>query len=72
MVPSLPGHENVNPKRQRWSHLHSQITEKITTLKKVKENHQSQNREDAENRQKVREQENNHSVLESVVFSQTA
>ncbi|XP_014270043.3 nesprin-2a isoform X9 [Maylandia zebra] len=50
---SLPGHENVNPKRQRWSHLHSQITEKITTLKKVKENHQSQNREDAENRQKV-------------------
>ncbi|XP_039874015.1 nesprin-2 isoform X3 [Simochromis diagramma] len=50
---SLPGHENVNPKRQRWSHLHSQISEKITTLKKVKENHQSQNREDAENRQKV-------------------
>uniref|UniRef100_A0AAX7UPX0 Nesprin-1 spectrin repeats region domain-containing protein n=1 Tax=Astatotilapia calliptera TaxID=8154 RepID=A0AAX7UPX0_ASTCA len=50
---SLPGHENVNPKPQRWSHLHSQITEKITTLKKVKENHQSQNREDAENRQKV-------------------
>ncbi|XP_063350729.1 nesprin-2 [Pelmatolapia mariae] len=49
----LPGHENVNPKRQRWSHLHFQISEKITTLKKVKEDHQSQNREDAENRQKV-------------------
>ncbi|KAM7395095.1 hypothetical protein PAMA_006717 [Pampus argenteus] len=37
----LVGHEEDDEEQQRWSRLHTQISQKLTTLKKVQEEHQT-------------------------------
>ena len=41
-VSRLVGHKKDDEKQQNWSQLHTQISQKLTTLKKVQEEHQTQ------------------------------
>lgn len=55
LVPSLAGHEEEGEEKVRWSRLYTQISQKLTTLKKVKEEHQILiSSEDGETHEKVK------------------
>ncbi|XP_071323734.1 nesprin-2a isoform X2 [Trachinotus anak] len=70
---SMAGHEEDEKEQQRWSRLYTQISQKLTTLKKVQQEHQTliSSSDDEGTREKVPEKEPISTGSASAVLQRT-